>query len=71
MKQGNPRLDLNYVVAIAQRWVSYQQYFQRLFINISPNPAGKIRNVGVSNVDYMDQPLVNKTFPIWGKYQWN
>ena len=32
------------------------------FINIGPNLAEKIPNMGVSPVDYMDQPLVNSIF---------
>ena len=36
--------------------------FNDLFINIGPNLAGKIPNVGVSPVDYMGQPLVNSLF---------
>ena len=36
--------------------------FNDFFINIGPNLAGKIPNVGASPVDYMGQPLANSIF---------
>ena len=36
--------------------------FNDFFINIGPNLAGKIPNVGVLPVDYMGQPLMNSIF---------
>ena len=36
--------------------------FNDFFINIGPNLAGKIPNMGISSVDYMGQPLVNSIF---------
>ena len=36
--------------------------FNDFFINIGPNLAGKIPNMGVSPCDYMGQPLVNGIF---------
>ena len=36
--------------------------FNDFVINIGPNLAGKIPNMGVSPIDYMGQPLVNGIF---------